>query len=169
MGDITAVVHEESDETVFDYSYAPDHKERRIFAYRADGMYMTFVGAKFTCGMAPPQTSDETYDPPLLEYRSPLAVGITWEGKSSTGSSTVTSSGRVLRRERIRVPAGTFDAFVVESRTDFTGDTEGHALMTDWLVPDLGIWVKQTAAIDMKRGSATFQSNYTSELVTTPK
>jgi len=58
---------------------------------------------------------------------------------------------RVLRREKVTVPAGTFDAFVIERNRRFTrhgdGKSKGRVIIqrrVGWLVPKLGYVVKQT-------------------------
>lgn len=54
---------------------------------------------------------------------------------------------RVLRREKVTVPAGTFDAFVIERNRRFTKHDKGKVIIqrrVGWLVPKLGYVVKQT-------------------------
>lgn len=63
----------------------------------------------------------------------------TRKGERST-ISVVSDSIRVIGPERIKTPAGRFDAVRIESRTVTTiGSDEQEGRMTQWLVPGVGI------------------------------
>ena len=87
------------------------------------------------------------YDPTYLAYDYPLQPGKRWRTVMrstdvATGRSYNTHVfGRVLGWERIRVPAGEFDALKVE-RSVFAGNMEGtrtqeEIVETDWYVPSM--------------------------------
>ena len=87
------------------------------------------------------------YDPTYPAYAYPLEPGKTWRStlRSTdvvTGRSYVTHVyGKVLGWERIRVPAGEFDALRVQ-REVFAGNMEGPRSQeeiqeTDWYVPSV--------------------------------
>jgi len=73
------------------------------------------------------EVSESTYDPPCAQVRFPLDVGDAWTTscvRTQGGASTrVNASYRVVRQERVRVPAGTFDAFVIEVAQEGSGST----------------------------------------------
>lgn len=79
---------------------------------------------------------ESTYDPPCAQMRYPLDVGDAWTSactrtQTSGGQSTTTSVNngyRVLRRESVQVPAGTFDAFVIA----VTGAPGSSSDVTTW-------------------------------------
>ena len=50
----------------------------------------------------------------------------------------------VTRQERITVPAGTFDTYVVEWREQATGTSRTSALITQWYAPGIGCVVKSS-------------------------
>lgn len=86
-------------------------------------------------------------------YVFPLEPGKSWSIRiqatvPATGERrSVRVDGRVLGRERVRVPAGEFDAIKVR-RIVYPGDayftvTETNIVETDWYVPSLGIPVRR--------------------------
>lgn len=83
----------------------------------------------------PGSTSDSqtVYTPPCVNYQFPIVVGSEWTAtcttKTTTSSSaspnqettnTTTTHYKVIRAESVTVPAGTFDALVLETTTDST-------------------------------------------------
>lgn len=95
------------------------------------------------------------YDPTYLAYAYPLEPGKSWrEVVRSTDVVTGRSynthvSGRVLGWERVRVPAGEFDALKIE-RAVFAGNMEGYRTQeeikeTDWYVPSVRRAVRTSA------------------------
>ncbi|OUN59362.1 hypothetical protein B5G16_05370 [Alistipes sp. An66] len=61
------------------------------------------------------------------------------EGERST-VSVVSDRVRVVGRERIKTPAGKFEAVRIEYRTTTTmGDSSVESRMTQWLVPGIGV------------------------------
>lgn len=61
------------------------------------------------------------------------------EGERST-VSVVSDRVRVVGRERIKTPAGKFEAVRIEYRTTTTmGDSSVESSMTQWLVPGIGV------------------------------
>lgn len=61
------------------------------------------------------------------------------EGERST-VSVVSDRVRVVGRERIKTPAGKFEATRIEYRTTTTmGDSSVESSMTQWLVPGIGV------------------------------
>lgn len=80
-------------------------------------------------------------EPPCQEYRFPLVVGATWTSEcafvlETTNETTwFNSTWRVASYERVTVPAGTFDAFVVEQLLDGT-------LVKRWWAPEACHYVR---------------------------
>jgi hypothetical protein len=88
------------------------------------------------------------YAPPLQVLAFPLEVGKTWSQRTfsrdpDTGQQfTVRLDGRVVGWEKIKVPAGTFDAVLIR-RTIYIGDgdymyTDTQFIESDWYAPSVG-------------------------------
>lgn len=88
-----------------------------------------------------------------LEDFFPLTVGKTLELRSSVNGRPVPSSQRlsVLRKERVKVPAGEFDAFVIVYCWERVGRVSGCT--TRWYVPELGRWVRYEEIQTDKNGT----------------
>lgn len=101
-------------------------------------------------------TSETTYSPPCPHYAWPFEVGDAWSNECTgttttsgpTGPTTTTSTTnttvRVLRAERVTVPAGSFDAFVLESTTSSDDSGEDGTTTTSWYSPEACASVKTT-------------------------
>ena len=85
---------------------------------------------------------------PYPAYVLPLGPGKTWSVRVKATpegggrARTVRVYGKVLATERVRVPAGEFDAIKIERRA-YSGDAEGSVLETrvtetEWYAPALG-------------------------------
>ena len=96
------------------------------------------------------------YDPPYAALPFPLAAGKTWRAyvkatDPATGQAhRVRIDGKVLGWERVRVPAGEFDALVVR-RIVYAGNedtTRGEENITefDWYAPALGVIVRHVSS-----------------------
>jgi hypothetical protein len=94
------------------------------------------------------QLVDYTFATPYPAYAFPLDVGKSWSVKVKASAAdggrarTVRVDGKVLRSERVRVPAGEFDTVVIQ-RTAYAGDadqayTETRTNETEWYAPALG-------------------------------
>jgi hypothetical protein len=108
---------------------------------------------------------DFRYEPPYPALPFPLAVGKTWRAHvratdPSTGrANRVRVDGRVLGWERVRVPAGEFDALKVR-RLVYAGNFyfsrgEEHITEIDWYAPQLGQVVRRESFshhLDTSRG-----------------
>lgn len=84
--------------------------------------------------------SETVYTPPCVAYQWPLDVGDSWTATCTYETTTTTAAGTqtttnttttdysVLRKESVTVPAGTFDAYVLEStmKTD-SGETKVYS------------------------------------------
>ncbi len=81
-------------------------------------------------------------------YAFPLEAGKSWSVKVKAtsadegGTRTVRVDGKVVRNERVRVPAGEFDTIVIQRRI-YAGDfsqayTETRTVETEWHAPALG-------------------------------
>ncbi len=105
------------------------------------------------------------YDPPYPALPFPLEAGKTWRAyvkaidPASGRANRVRIDGKVLGWERVKVPAGEFDAIVVR-RTVYAGNADysrGEETISefDWYSPRLGGIVKHASAsayFDKMRG-----------------
>lgn len=132
-------------------------KTRTYYASSKDGV--SYLGFKMS---NPKFQSTYTYDPPYILYPSKWKIGESWQSNTvltshsaytelNTTSSNMTrmeSSSKVAGREKVTVPAGTFDCFVV--KTDMKLELNGasgikvvsDSVSTSWFSPRLGQAVK---------------------------
>jgi hypothetical protein len=99
---------------------------------RPDGRWFAIVGREGKVIQA--------YDPPL-GYVYPLSVGQSWSTKHkvTTASGAVTDftySCKVEAREKVTVPAGTFDTMRIACETPVSRDVS-------WTIVDMGMHAKQ--------------------------
>lgn len=93
--------------------------------------------------------SGTRYDPPVMGFKFPLVVGDAWKssfvGESATGKARADLDFKVVAREKVKTPAGEFDAFKIESEGWINGITwTGAIRMTEvrWYAPAIGRVVK---------------------------
>jgi hypothetical protein len=102
---------------------------------------------QLTAGILSRQVAPGRIDPPLLLRPYPLTEGRRWEQEVSRLEPTsgaqrrVHLSGRVVGWEKVRVPAGEFDALKIE-RVLYLGDagrfrTQTRRVEEEWYVPSL--------------------------------
>jgi hypothetical protein len=87
---------------------------------------------------------DFTLTPPQPTLPRNPTVGQTWTWEGTSGPSEGTQTWTVVRKESLTVPAGTFEAIVVEST--FTGEDDSRGKTTRWLVKGLGL-VKEISEV----------------------
>lgn len=75
------------------------------------------------------------YTGPKKELMNPLQVGQTWEYTGKGGGYDIKETSKVVRSEQVKVPAGEFQAMVVETHADQGGNVYD---MTQWYVNHLG-------------------------------
>lgn len=132
----------------YEVSYAgPD---RIVVDISRDGARIdSYVYAPGWNGLEHPLTNTQrfSYAPAFPAYAYPLAPGKTWytvvtaTDPATRRSYRVHTKGKVVGWERIKVPAGEFDALRVQ-RYVFAGNMEGSRTQeeiaeTDWYVPEL--------------------------------
>lgn len=152
---------------VFDWSFAPNRQERHIYSYRSDGVYLTDAAASVTC-MGVRQNSEDHMSPASLRLKLPLSVGKTWRAVSEMADRTDTLTATVKRKETVSVPAGKFEAYVVEYEIVFSGNQTGKVRTTRWVAPALGTWVKEINHTEAESSNATYSSDYTVLLASHP-
>lgn len=89
--------------------------------------------------------SGSRFAPAARALKFPLEVGATWESKSEVslsdgGKSRISSDNKVVGMERIRTPAGEFDAYKVETRGGVQGVTWNgffRVVQTQWYAPSV--------------------------------
>ncbi|MGE0675201.1 MAG: caspase domain-containing protein, partial [Methylibium sp.] len=91
--------------------------------------------------------SSGTYDPPLAVLPAEFAIGKSWEGRTQWtnmyGLNTFSYRSRVTGREKITIAAGTFDAWVIETRAINQRSNMPTGANTSvirvWAVPHVGL------------------------------
>lgn len=123
--------------TVFDVN--PDSaKYTNVFDQGPTGQ-MTIAGAVISDGQ-------NTFDPPyVLVPGAEYQVGKRWRGRSLRTNpkgqkAWMDYSGKVVAREQVTVPAGTFLAYRVEIQFQIEGDALLHASL--WVQPEWGLAIK---------------------------
>jgi hypothetical protein len=89
------------------------------------------------------------YEPPIAGVRFPLTVGDAWRSNYLSESATAKSKGdlefKVVAREKVKTPAGEFDAFRIESGGWVTGVSWSGSVrvaQVQWFAPAVGRVVK---------------------------
>lgn len=131
-----------------------------VIAVRGDmrgdgGERRTQTGGAISAGRISTQVPSGTFNPPLQLYPATLAPGGRWSQETQRSDATVGGAralrieGRVIGWEKVRVPAGEFDALRIE-RTLYLGDsgryrTQTRRYETEWYSPAVGGPVKLQA------------------------
>lgn len=164
----------EDDELIFDLYFSDDHEEREIVAFRDDGIVFTYEAGSVTFGFT--QTSEATYDPPMLQIPVPLSDGAsrsgTSEARDASGNVTRTEdwSVSVLGREDLQILGATVPAWVVEiQRQSKPGSTERVTRTRKyWFDTERVLWVKweehMTGSQDVGPGSFSYSTHFTATL-----
>lgn len=87
---------------------------------------------------------DFTLTPPQPTVPRKLEVGQAWEWEGTSGPSAGTQTFKVLRKESLTLPAGEFEALVLE--TEFRGEDDSRGKTTRWLVKGVGL-VKEISEV----------------------
>jgi hypothetical protein len=79
-------------------------------------------------------------DPPekyIPDVKSPLSVGASWANTYKMSDDTTgTQKSEVVGTHRLKIPAGTFDSFVIKSQLE---ESDGlKVVLLAWYVPELG-------------------------------
>jgi hypothetical protein len=108
--------------------------------------------AIYSLDMNPIDTSGERYQPNLTRYVFPFQTGKKWSGEfdkmlfSNGKHGKFFAKAEVKGLEKVKVPAGEFDAYKIVLTYDATGTDEdartGHTVETVWYAPDVKNFVK---------------------------
>ncbi len=161
------------DELIFDLFFSQDHEEREIVAFRPDGIVFTYEAGSVSFGFT--QTSEATYDPPMLQIPVPLSEGAVLTGtsvaKNPAGKITRTEDWTVsvLPREDILITGEIVHAFVVQiDRRSRPGSTERVTRTRKyWFDPDRVLWVKWEERMNGAQDVGPGSFNYTTEFTAT--
>ncbi len=164
----------QDDEVIFDLFFSDDHEEREIVAFRGDGIVFTYEAGSVTFGFT--QTSEATYDDPMLQIPVPLKDGArqtgTSEARDSSGNVTRTEDWTVsvLGREDLEVLGGTVPTWVVQiDRQSRPGSSERVTRTRKyWFDTERVLWVKWeeqfSGSQDVGPGSFTYGTRFTATL-----
>lgn len=166
VDEIEMTIARDGADTIVDQQIG-ERLERLIHRDGADGIRLQYSASTVTC-LGIRTTSEDTYESPPLRFRLPLRPGDTWTTTATSEHRTEEATIRVLRREQVTVPAGSFDAFVVELRARFSGEQQGTIEQVSWFAPALRLWVRQESSTQADRSGARFTSTYTAELASLP-
>ena len=122
------------DAPALDYKLDEEPSQRAFFFLEADG--------SITCPRRVLGSGEHAHDfllqpaLPVLQ-KGDLAVGETWTWSGKIGPQVGRQRFEVVREERVKTPAGTFDTLVL--RVTYTGDDDSTGVQTKWLAPGVGI------------------------------
>lgn len=162
-------------EIIFDLDFSSNHEEREIVSYQGDGASFTYEAGEVTFGPVM-QTSEATYEPPMLQVPFTLDFGVKRSGTSEAstpGGSVVRTEDwtvEVLGRETIEVMDETVDSWVVKiSRQSRPGSSEQVTRTRQyWFDPGRMLWVKWTETLHGERpfgpGTFTYDTQFTANL-----
>jgi hypothetical protein len=174
----TVVIHTDpsvpAGSLVHDLRLSDQHEERAIIAYGDTGAAFTYEAGSVTFGPGT-QTSQGSYDPPMVQVPWPLAEGATATGTSAArdGQGNVTRTEQwtatVVGRELIDVLGTPHDTWVVDLQRNTVG---GGAEQVDryrryWYDPQVGTWVRWTERFHGERAmlvTFTYDDEYTAVL-----
>jgi hypothetical protein len=103
-------------------------KPSEVVSVRPDGLYLV-------------SETGVPYDPPWLILRCPVELGKGWKWKTQRelgGQDVTISDERTTASERIKVPAGEFDAVRVEAEYSFQPGG-GRVRTVYWYAPHVGL------------------------------
>lgn len=86
-------------------------------------------------GVRVQSVGESAFDPPKLIIRYPVKIGDKWEDKTMISRSENKWSRLVSRIEKVKVPAGTFDAVCIEDELEEGG---GKVKREFWYAPGIG-------------------------------
>ena len=107
-------------------------------------------------------------DPPQLLAKTPLEVGATWSGRSTTDGMTIDATARITRERDVTVPAGTYHCWEIQIDATITGDIDGEQHDTSCWVPDLGLPVITDQEMNGTYSGIDFRIDLHFELTATP-
>lgn len=107
-------------------------------------------------------------DPPQLLALTPLRVGATWSGRSTTDGMTIDATAVVTAERDVTVPAGTFHCWEIQIDATISGDIEGEQHDTSCWVADLGLPVVIDQAMNGTYAGFDFVIDLHFELTATP-
>ncbi len=114
---------------MLEHRYADGARMTEAIAFRDDGVWVFAV-----------DSGGETlvYDPPLLLYPpAPLRKGLTWGQTTRLRGQPLVLKAEVLGVAGVRVPAGRFNAFRIQSRLKAEGGAEN--VVDLYFVPGVGV------------------------------
>ncbi|MFA5889561.1 MAG: hypothetical protein WDA27_01190 [Actinomycetota bacterium] len=164
--DVSAVVKKDSGKWVYDWTYSEEHVERMILDIRTDGVYLLYTGASVICAVR--NNVEDNYTPPTRRIALPLKVGNSWTSVSETSSRTSSLKGKVLAKETVKVPAGSFEVYKVQVDLTLSGGQSGTYSITEWYSAALGMPVKQAVKADIAQDGTHFRSDYGFDLTDLP-
>lgn len=92
-------------------------------------------------------------DPPQENVRAAMAIGTDWVWTGKAGPAAGKQTFRVVRQEKVELPAGTYDALVLEATFEGEDDTRGTTLR--WLASGVGI-VREVS--EVRTANAVFRT-----------
>lgn len=92
-------------------------------------------------------------DPPQENVRTGMTIGTDWVWQGKAGPAAGKQTFRVVRQERVELPAGTYDALVLEATFEGEDDTRGTTLR--WLAAGVGI-VREVS--EVRTANAVFRT-----------
>ena len=159
-----------ADQIVLDYVFSPQHAEREILSYDANGVSFSFEGGSVSFG-ALSQTSQADYVPPMLQVPRALGAGTTRQGstqaRASGGSSNRTEDWtvKVIGQETLTIAGSAVPTWVVavDRRTRSDSADQVVRSRTYWYDPVRRLWVKLREQFQGTRSLLGLSFGFTAE------
>jgi hypothetical protein len=151
----------------FDHQFSSLHKERHIYRYARQGVFLDFEGASVNCGGIE-QESENSFKPGELKVQLPLHEGDSWRGRSVGTHRTENYTAKVARREAVTVRGRAYPTYVIEYTVQMVGDEQGRRFQRWWYAPSLAIPLRWHEEIDASRMGATYSESATFRLTSLP-
>ena len=104
----------------------------------------------------PIKVGDREFDAPRQQTPAEFQVGKKWtavftETRAGQAPNNISITFQILRREKVSVPAGTFEAFRIEGR-GWSATLGNQIEFRQWLVPGLNFMVKREVVVRTPAG-----------------
>ncbi len=164
----------EKHELIFDLEFSEDHEEREIVSFRKDGVSFTYEAGSISFGIT--QTSEASYEPPMIQVPAKLRPGQTVQGTtraySPDGEQVRTEDWNVTveGRDTIEVLDERVATWIVriDRQTRPGSDDQVTRSRRYWFSPSHAIWVKweetMSGTRDVGLGSFDYSTEFTATL-----
>jgi hypothetical protein len=148
FGDAILKITQEANLTVFSF-VGDDFTYRQKLLINDKGVFVNETYQKIKLLLVISKEGTLTYSEPLPRIKFPIEEGMKWNWKGKEYDEdavhTLDVNSRIEKVEKVKVPAGTFDAIKLITSVKSTKGTKSD--VTEWYVKDIGL-VKMVAVVE---------------------